>query len=267
LILIPEKTNIDQDISGSNTVFACGNPRLTYAVLMSTALDTMAPRAEEYIQIDGAVVSRSATISDNVRLEPGVFVDHDVIIEEGVQLLSGVSVRSYVHIGENTIIGENTVIGSDGFGFERDALGNPIHLPHLGGVIIGSNVKIGSITAVCTGTIDPTVIEDDVKIDNLVHVAHNCKVGRGTLITACAEISGSVTIGENVWIGPNASILQGLEIGDQSTVGLGAVVIKSVPNGEIVAGNPAKPTREISLYNKAISRIVRQEENRSEGHD
>lgn len=92
-------------------------------------------------------------------------------------------------------IRENAVIGNVGFGSERDTKGTLIRRPHLSGVRSGRNVEIEVFTAVCAGTIDPTVVEDDVKIDNLVHIAHNCVVGKGVLITVCAELTRSVKVG------------------------------------------------------------------------
>lgn len=111
---------------------------------------------------------------------------------------------------------------------------------HLGGVRIGDHVLVGAMTAIARGALQDTVIEDYVKINNLVHVAHNCHIGRGTLIGACADLSGSLTIGANCWIAPNCSIRQKLVIGEDSTIGIGAVVVKDVAPGTTVYGNPAR---------------------------
>ena len=216
----------------------------------------------QYVNRNGAFIADDAVIGEGTIIEPGVLVDHSVVIGSHVKLHTGAAIRSFSEIGDNTIIRENAVIGSAGFGFERDTDGIPVRLPHLGGVRIGRNVEIGVFTVVCAGTIEPTVVEDDVKINNLVHIAHNCVVGKGALITACAELSGSTKVGQFSWIGSNASVIQSRRIGDGATVGIGAVVIKDVEPGVIVAGNPAKPTSEISRINRAIVRLIAEEDMR-----
>lgn len=146
-------------------------------------------------------------------------------------------------IGDDCIIKSGAVIGQDGFGFERDESDLPFRIKHLGKVIIGNNVEVGSGTTVCKGTLNDTIINDYVKIDDHVHIAHNVIIKKGAMIIACAEISGGVVINENAWIGPNASIIQKLVIGKKSIVGIGANVIKSVADFTVVAGNPAKKIR------------------------
>jgi UDP-3-O-[3-hydroxymyristoyl] glucosamine N-acyltransferase len=145
-----------------------------------------------------------------------------------------------VTIGSDCIIKSNTVIGEAGFGFERDEMGVPIRILHLGTVKIGDRVEIGSLNTICRATLGTTVIEDDVKTDDHVHIAHNCRVRRGAMITACVELSGGVDVGSFAWVGPNSSIIQKLVIGDHAFIGIGSNVTKSVPNGVSVAGNPAR---------------------------
>jgi len=228
---------------------------------MTAALQTVSVQ-RQYINRNGAFIADDAIIGEGTVIEPGVFVDHSVVIGSNVRVHAGAVIRSFSEIGDNTIIRENAVIGSEGFGFERDVDATPIRLPHLGGVRIGRNVEIGVFTAVCAGTIDPTVIEDDVKVDNLVHIAHNCVVEKGAMVIACAELSGSVKVGQRSWVGPNASVIESKRIGDGATVGIAAVVIRDVEPGAIVAGNPAKPTAEITKVNRAIARLVAEEDER-----
>jgi UDP-3-O-[3-hydroxymyristoyl] glucosamine N-acyltransferase len=222
---------------------------------MTAALKSILVRCQ-YINRNGAFVADDAVIGEGTVIEPGAFVDHSVVIGSNVRVCAGAAIRSFTEVGDNTIIRENAVIGSEGFGFERDVDGTPIRLPHLGGVQIGRNVEIGALNSVCAGTIDPTIVEDNVKTDFLIHIAHNCVIGEGAIITACAELSGSVTVGRRVWIAPNVSITEGRQIGEGATVGIGAVVIKDVEPGAVVAGNPAKPTAEITKVNRAIARLV-----------
>jgi UDP-3-O-[3-hydroxymyristoyl] glucosamine N-acyltransferase len=114
-------------------------------------------------------------------------------------------------------------------------------MPHVAGVYIGDHVVIGALNTVASGTIHPTVVEDYVKTDDHVHIAHNCHIGARTLITACAELSGSVVVGPDCWIGPNASVRDGVDIGAKAFVGIAANVVGPVSAGETVMGNPARP--------------------------
>lgn len=254
LILVPEDApeELTRILRQCNLVVPVRNPRLTFARVMN-AVAARIHRQVAYVERKGAFIADSAVLHEGSVIEPGAFVDHDVIIGNGVYIMSGARIRAYSRIGDGSIIRENSVIGSAGYGFERDENGQPIRLPHFGGVEIGSRVEIGAFTVVCSGTIDPTVLEDDVKVDNLVHIAHNVRVGRGSMIVACAELSGSVQVGRYCWVGPNAAVIEGVKIGDGATVGLGAVVLKDVPDEEVVAGNPARRTAELSRLNKILA--------------
>jgi UDP-3-O-[3-hydroxymyristoyl] glucosamine N-acyltransferase LpxD len=257
LLLVPHQIDSEllEHMSVDNIVAPVRNPRLSFARIMNTLVGTL-PQHQEYECVSGAWVSTGAEIADDVVIEPGAFIDHSVTIEEKCTICSGAVVRAYTTIGKESIVREGAAIGVFGFAYERDECGVPIPIPHLGGVRIGSNVDIGCYTTVCAGTIDPTVIGNDAKIDSLVHVAHNCVVGDNTMIIACAEVSGSVRIGKGAWIGPNSSVIEGRTIGDEATVGLGAVVLADVDDRATVAGNPAIATAEISRRNRAINCLI-----------
>ncbi|MBW2065846.1 MAG: hypothetical protein JRJ03_13080, partial [Deltaproteobacteria bacterium] len=153
-------------------------------------------------------------------------------------------------IGENVVIGKdciiksNTTIGDHGFGFARDGKGKLVQFPHIGGVRIGDRVEIGANCTVVRATLDMTVIEDDVKTDDHVHIAHNCRIGPRTLIAAGAILSGNVTVGAEVWISPNSTIIDYGIVGEKAFIGLGAVVIRPVGAGETVVGNPGRVLRK-----------------------
>ena len=134
----------------------------------------------------------------------------------------------------------NTVIGGPGFGFVKDNDGTWLEIPHIGGVVIGENVRIGSNCCIDRGTINDTIIGDGTKIDNLVHIAHNCNIGKNCIICAGTVLCGSVTLEDDVWLAPGTLIREGLTIGKGAKTGLGAVVVKNVPPGALVYGVPAK---------------------------
>ncbi len=197
-------------------------------------------------------IEPTAVIGKNVKIGKNVYIGQYTIIEDNVEIGDNTVILHHVVIGAKTIIGSNcliksgAVIGEKGFGFERDKDETPIPFPHFGRVIIGNNVEVGALSTIAAGGLSDTVVEDFVKIDDHVHIAHNVKIGEKTLIVACAEISGSVSIGENVWIAPNSSIIDKIKIGNRAFIGLGAVVIDDVPDAVVVVGNPGKILRRLS---------------------
>lgn len=184
--------------------------------------------------------------TEPAEVDPSVVMGLNVSIGKGVVIGAGTRIEPNVTIADNTRIGRDCwlksgcVIGEPGFGLERDVDGTPIRMLHLGGVVIGDRVEIGAVTTVCRGTLGPTVVEDDAKIDDHVHVAHNCHIGKKAFVIACAELSGGVVLGEAAWVGPNASVLEKVKIGDRAFVGLGAVVLRDVAADTTVVGNPAR---------------------------
>lgn len=145
-----------------------------------------------------------------------------------------------VKIGEGTNVGAGTIIGREGFGFERLGDRAIFRLPHVGTVEIGSGVEIGANCTIDRGTFGATTIGNKTKIDNQVNISHNVRVGDRCLIAAGARISGSTVVGDSVWIGPNAVISNGLNIGRGAQIGIGSVVLRDVPPGGKVIGNPAR---------------------------
>jgi UDP-3-O-[3-hydroxymyristoyl] glucosamine N-acyltransferase len=176
-----------------------------------------------------AQLGQGCVIEDDVEIGAHTRIGHNAVILRGTR------------IGEHCLIRAGAVIGDEGFGFEREPDGRPLRFVHLGGVRIGNHVEIGNATMVCRGTLGDTVIEDYVKIDNLVHVAHNVHVEENAMIIACAEVSGAARVGRDSWIGPNACVIQKVKLGAGSLVGIGAVVLRDVEPGAVVVGNPAKP--------------------------
>lgn len=171
----------------------------------------------------------------------GVYIDSEI---EFIHSFSGSGVKIFpgVKILSGTFIRCGSVLGSDGFGFERRTNDSaPTRMQHYGGLVIGENCDIGSNVSIDRGTFEDTVIGNNVKIDNLVHIAHNVKIGDGTMIVAGSVISGSANIGAGVWVGPNATVSNKIQIGDYAHVSLGSVVLRDVKTGQRVFGNPARP--------------------------
>lgn len=148
-----------------------------------------------------------------------------------------------VRIGAGTRVGAGTIIGREGFGFERLSDRGIYRLPHIGSVEIGSEVEIGANCSIDRGTFGATTIGNQTKVDNQVNISHNVRVGERCLIAAGARISGRTVVGDDAWIGPNAVISNGLEIGPGAEIGIGSVVLRDVPPGAKVLGNPARVYR------------------------
>jgi len=194
---------------------------------------------EEKEGLPNTVIDPSVRVGSNVSIgRKNVRIGENTVIHDNVVIYDN------VHIGSDCIIQSGAVIGGDGFGYIQDVDLEWIRFPHYGKVIIKNKVEIGSNTCIDRGSLSDTIIEDGVKIDNLVHVAHNTKIGKNSLIIALAMIGGSTKIGENCWIAPSSSLKDNIRIGDQSIVGLGAVVLKDVPNLTVVVGNPARILRK-----------------------
>ena len=187
-----------------------------------------------------AVIHADANISRNVSIGENVVIGPEVSIGENTKVLNNVVITNQVEIGTNCVITHNTTVGSEGFDFEIDKLGTPIHYPHLGRIIIGDNVWIGSNTSIECGKIENTIIGNDVKIDDLVQIGYNCIIGDKSMITAGVIIERDVVIGNNVLLAPNATIRNNISIGDDCIIGDGAVVISEVESNSVYVGNPAK---------------------------
>lgn len=259
LLIVPLNADINNiQIKNYNYIIYSENPRRDYAIILDFILSNSRSR-RQYKQLENfIVIGENVSIGEDTDLEPFIFIDHDVVIASGCKVKSGVRIGSNVEVGENTIIRENSVIGGQGFGVERDNEGKTYKIPHLGGVIIGKNVEIGALNTIVSGTIDATIIEDYVRTDDHVHIAHNCNIKKSTFITACVEISGSVTVGKNSIIGPNSSIMNKISLGENTIVGLGTVVTKSFGDNVVLAGSPADTIENVKKNRAVLKKVVQE---------
>jgi UDP-3-O-[3-hydroxymyristoyl] glucosamine N-acyltransferase len=216
------------------------NPRKQYADVVR---EYFAPPRE-------VGIATSAVIDPTSQIGTDVYIGHNVVIEAGVRIGNSTSIghNSTIlrnsEVGNDVSIGHNTVIGSIGFGLEEDGNGDWIRIPHLGRVVIEDAVEIGSSSVIARGTIKETRISTNCKIDDNVFIAHNVHIDHNSVVIANAEISGSVQIGKNCWIGPAVTVLEKIRIGDGAFIGIGSVVIRDVPAGKLVVGNPGKVLRD-----------------------
>jgi UDP-3-O-[3-hydroxymyristoyl] glucosamine N-acyltransferase len=174
-----------------------------------------------------AVIADSATIGAFSVIGEGCYIGENAVIGSHVRLYPRVVVYHDCVIGDNLIAHSGVVIGSDGFGMAMDE-GHWIKIPQIGRVVIGNDVEIGANTTVDRGALDDTVIEDGVKLDNQIQIAHNVRIGAHTAIAGCVGIAGSTTIGRYCLIGGSAGILGHLQIADRVEIAAFTLIGKSI---------------------------------------
>ncbi len=191
-----------------------------------------------------AVISEESKIGGNCYIGDYVVIGANCTIGDNTVIYDRVSLVQNCVIGKNCLIQSGASIGSDGFAFERHATGELEKFPHNGYVRIGNNVEIYANCSVARGSLSDTVIGDGTKLDALVHIAHNVIVGKNCELTAGTIIGGSTTLGNMCWTGLNSTLKNKIKIGNNVIVASGASVIHNVPDGDIVAGVPAKSIKE-----------------------
>lgn len=209
------------------------------------------PEAQIY---PGAVIGPRAVIGPGTRIYPNVTILDDSAVGADSILYPGVCVRERVRLGDRVVVQPGAVIGSDGFGFAWDT-GAGVKIPQIGGVIIGDDVEIGAGVTIDRGAIQDTVIGSGTKIDNLVHIAHNCRIGRNCIIVAQVGISGSVTVGDNCTFAGQTGTVGHVTIGAGTTVAARGVVTADLPPGSTVSGFPAKPHFEEKRIMAAMRKL------------
>lgn len=227
-------------------VIACANPKLAFIKVLDRFFAYKATTT--WPAAGGGQIAAGSKVAGDVSLAPGAVVGSGVEIHQGVVIgPNSVLANCLVHAG--AVIGANCSIGLPGFGFEKDERHRWWRLPHLGRVVIGPMVEIGSGVCIDRGGLGDTIIERGVKIDNMVHVAHNVVIGEDTLIAAKSTLGGSCSIGPRVWIAPSVTLMNKRKVGHDAYLGLGAVVFRDVKPEHTVVGNPAKI---IKIGNKLV---------------
>ena len=230
-------------------------------------------RIEDYQGIHPtSVVGKDVRLGERVCLGPHVVVESGVEIGDGSVVMAGsfvgaatkigrdvliypnVTVREDVSIGDRVIIHSGTVVGSDGFGYAKD--GDKYHkIPHVGNVVIEDDVEIGANVAIDRATTGTTLIKKGVKLDNLIHIAHNVVIAENSIVLAQVGIAGSTEVGKNVILAGQAGLMAHIRIGDNARVGSQAGVTKSVPADTSVSGYPAAPHAQAKRLHASVQRL------------
>lgn len=219
-----------------------------------------------------AAVHESAKIGENAAISANVYIGAGVVIGKNTQIFPNcvildnckigddcvlypcVTIRENCTIGNRVTIHNGTVIGSDGFGFAPHE-GKYHKIPQVGRVVIEDEVEIGANATIDRATLGETVIKQGVKLDNLVHIAHNCVIGENTVIAAQTGISGSTVVGRNVVMAGQVGTVGHISIGDGVQIGAKSGVPKSIPQGEIYFGYPARPIMKAKRIEAALANL------------
>lgn len=205
-----------------------------------------------------AGVHPSAVVDPEAVVDPSAWIGPLCVVERGVRIGAGTVLKSRVTIGERCTVGERctfeagAVIGSDGFGFAPHA-GRWEKIEQLGAVRIGNDVDVGANTCIDRGTLGDTVIEDGVKLDNLIQIAHNVRIGKYSAMAACSAIAGSTTVGEHCTIGGAVSIAGHIAIADHVHIGGGAAVTNNIKKAGAYGG--IFPLDEFGKWEKAAATL------------
>jgi len=177
------------------------------------------------------VLSKNVSLAEGVEIGAGCFIGDNVTIGKNTQLQANVTIYSDCVIGAHCNIAAGAVIGSDGFGYANQE-GAWVKIPQVGRVLIANNVDIGANTTIDRGALDDTIVEQGVKLDNLIQIGHNCVIGEHTVIAGCVGIAGSAKVGKRCKIGGAAMILGHLEIANDVTVSPGTMITKSLKKAD-----------------------------------
>jgi UDP-3-O-[3-hydroxymyristoyl] glucosamine N-acyltransferase len=216
------------------------------------------------------VISPNAVIGDNTKIVANSYIGSGVKIGNNCFFHPGVNIGDRVQIGNDVILNHGVSLGADGFSFVTENPNNIenarqdgeikkdnsnqviFKIPSIGSVVIGNNVEIGANTTIDRGTIENTTIGDNTKIDDLVMIGHNCKVGKGGLIVSQVGIAGSCVIGDRVVIAGQAGLADHIEIGSDTIITAKAGVTKSFPEKSIIVGIPALPRKDFIKQMKTM---------------
>jgi UDP-3-O-[3-hydroxymyristoyl] glucosamine N-acyltransferase len=197
---------------------------------------------------DGVVVGGGSRIDAHVVLGSSVRIGADCHIHPRVVVYPGAT------LGDRVVVHSGACLGSDGFGYTF-VDGAHRKVPQVGGCIIGDDVEIGANTTIDRGSIGDTVLGNGVKVDNLVQIAHNVKIGPHSLLAALVGVAGSTRIGTGVWLGGQAGAIGHLDIGDGAKIAVATKVLRDVKAGETVSGHPARPHRDDLRRQAHVNRL------------
>lgn len=242
LVFVEKGMDISENQGKKNSFVVCDDPRLEYAKFADFFAKKRFEKEKSIKYIfspQGYYISEDSHIESDAYIEPGCVIGPNVTIGKNAKILANSVIRR-ASIGDNFLSNENAVIGANGFTMAEDEKGNKIRIPTLGRVVIGNNVEVGVNVNISCGSSDDTIIDDNVKIDALVHIGHDVHIHKNAEITAGGIIGGFDELYESSYVGINATLRNRITIGSNAVIGMGSTVTKSVENDTTVVGNPAR---------------------------
>ena len=254
---------------GDCALLLCDDPRLAFARIGQMFYPRATANGCHHVS---AHVADEAVLAPDVELAPGVVIEAGVrigarsrisantVIGVGTQIGEDCSIGpncsiSHALIGNHVSIAANSAIGGEGFGFVPTRAGRS-NISQLGRVVIGNHVDIGNNVAIDRGSLGDTVIGDGSVLDNLIHIAHNVRIGKGCVLAAQIGIAGSTTLGDYVMAGGHAAIKDHVVIGNHVRIAAKSGVIHDIPDGATIGGLPAIPTRQWHRQTVALARLA-----------
>lgn len=246
-----------EEVGASKPAVVVKKPRLAQAKI----LQLFQPHEKLTDEREKAYIHTTAVMGSNVVVSPFCYLGQDVEIGDGTTLYPGVYVGPHSKIGKNckflpgvviregSVLGDRVtleggvVIGGDGFGYQKEGEKN-MKVPQIGNVVIGDDVEVGANSTIDRATLGSTVIGKGTKIDNMVHIAHNCRIGENCIVVAGTGISGSVEIGDRVTLAGQVGTVGHIQIGSDSLVLARSGITKDVPSGSQISGFPARSHRQ-----------------------
>ena len=248
--------NADLAMSQVLNLFAPPLPQFLIDIHPTAVIDKSVTIGIETRVGAGCYIGPNVKIGKNTTIYPNVTILDESTIGDNTVLWSGAIIRERCHIGDECIIHPNATIGADGFGFRPDPEKGLVKIPQIGNVVIGNNVEIGANSCVDRGKFSSTILGDGCKIDNLVQIGHNSKLGKFCIMAGNSGLAGSVTLGNGVIIGGSASIKDHITIGDGAIVGAGSGVAADIPAGKTMLGYPAVEARDALKQWAILKRLV-----------
>ena len=242
LVFVDSAVNVPQKYTENNCFVRSDNPCLSYTRFLSRLMQQREAqqRKRRYTLTDGGYyLGENVTLGKNCYIEPSCLIGHDVVIGDDAVICAGAVIKNAV-IGNDFYAGENCAVGVSGYVLCRDENGDLLRIPTFGKVIIGDHVQMGAHDNVAMGTAGNTVIEDCVKMDALVYIGHDTHLHKNVELPAGAVIGGYCELNEHAFVGFNATLRNRISLGENTIVGMGSAVIKSVGDNLTVVGNPAR---------------------------
>jgi UDP-3-O-[3-hydroxymyristoyl] glucosamine N-acyltransferase len=237
--------NADLAMSQVLDLYADSLPQFDTAIHTTAVIDKSAVIGEGCKIGANCFIGKNVVLGSNVSIYPNVTIFDNTSIGENTTIWSGAVIREKTVIGKNCIIHSNSTIGADGFGYRPSADGRGlVKITHIGNVVIGNHVEIGANTCIDRAKFSSTIIGDGCKLDNLVQIGHNSRMGKSCIMAGSSGLAGSVTLGNGVIVGGGACISDHVTLGDGVQVGGQSGVINNFEAGKKVLGYPAIESRD-----------------------